>query len=65
MATERYDAEIAHNDQNLSKLVAKLKELGVLDNTLVVVVSDHGEEFLEHGWASHRHSLCEELTYTV
>ncbi len=64
-ATERYDAEIAHNDQNLSELVGKLNQLGVLENTLVVVVSDHGEEFLEHGWTSHGHSLYQELTHTV
>ena len=64
-ASQRYDAEIAHNDHNISELIGKLKELSVLDNTLVVIVSDHGEEFLDHGWTSHGHSLYQELTHTV
>jgi arylsulfatase A-like enzyme len=31
----------------------------------VVVVSDHGEEFLEHGWTGHGHSLYQELTHSL
>ena len=64
-AIDRYDGEILHNDWSLEQLINKLKELGILDNTLVVVVSDHGEEFWEHGWTSHGHSLYEELTNGV
>jgi len=64
-AIDRYDGEILHNDWSLEQLINKLRELGVLDNTLVVVVSDHGEEFWEHGWTSHGHSLYEELTSGV
>ncbi|HSB16572.1 MAG TPA: sulfatase-like hydrolase/transferase [Bryobacteraceae bacterium] len=61
-AIERYDAEIAHNDSSIERLAGKLKELGILDNTLIIVVSDHGEEFWEHGWTGHGHSLYQELT---
>jgi arylsulfatase A-like enzyme len=50
---------------NLEQLVGKLKQLGILNNTLIVVVSDHGEEFWEHGWTSHGHSLYQELTHGV
>lgn len=64
-AIDRYDGEILHNDWSLEQLVGKLKDLGVLENTLVMVVSDHGEEFWEHGWTSHGHSLYEELTNGV
>jgi len=64
-AIDRYDGEILHNDASLEQLVTKLKELGILENTLVVVVSDHGEEFWEHGWTSHGHSLYQELTHGV
>ncbi len=64
-AIDRYDGEILHNDSSLEQLVGKLKQLGVLDNTLIVVVSDHGEEFWEHGWTSHGHSLYQELTHGV
>ncbi len=61
-AVDRYDAEIAHNDNSIEQLIGKLRELGILDNTLVIVVSDHGEEFWEHGWTAHGHSLYQELT---
>ena len=64
-ATDRYDGEILHNDASLEQFVAKLKQLGILDYTLIVVVSDHGEEFWEHGWTSHGHSLYQELTHGV
>jgi arylsulfatase A-like enzyme len=61
-AVERYDAEIAYNDSSLEQLAGKLKDLGILDNTLVIVLSDHGEEFWDHGWTGHGHSLYQELT---
>ncbi len=64
-AVDRYDGEILHNDWSLHQLVEKLKQLGVLDNTLIVVVSDHGEEFWEHGWTAHGQSLYQELAHGV
>ena len=64
-AIDRYDGEVLHNDWSLQQLVDKLKQIGVLDNTLIVVVSDHGEEFWEHGWTAHGHSLYQELTHGV
>lgn len=64
-AVDRYDGEILHNDANLESLVTKLKQLGVLDNTLIIVVSDHGEEFWDHGWTAHGHSLYQELAHSV
>jgi arylsulfatase A-like enzyme len=62
-ATDRYDGEILHNDWSLEQLAGKLKQLGILDDTLIVVVSDHGEEFWEHGWTAHGQSLYNELTH--
>jgi len=64
-AIDRYDGEIAHNDRNIELLVDKLKQLGILENTLLAVVSDHGEEFQEHGWTAHGHSLYQELTHAL
>lgn len=64
-AIDRYDGEILHNDHSLELLVGKLRQLGILDNTLIVVVSDHGEEFWEHGWTAHGHTLYQELTHCV
>ena len=61
---DRYDGEILHNDHSLQLLVEKLKQQGVLNNTLLVIVSDHGEEFWDHGWTAHGHTLYQELTHT-
>jgi len=37
--------------------------LGIDDNALVIVTSDHGEELFDHGWCGHRHSLYQELIH--
>lgn len=49
-----YDGQIREMDETLFKpLVAKLKTLGLYENTLVIVTADHGEELLEHGFIGH------------
>jgi arylsulfatase len=58
-----YDAEIAFNDQAVADLVRGLEGLGLLDSTLVIVTSDHGEEFLEHGFVEHAWTLYEESVH--
>jgi len=55
-----YDAEIAANDVAFGTLAAALAERGLWDETVVVFVSDHGEEFLEHGKVEHGRTLYEE-----
>jgi arylsulfatase A-like enzyme len=57
-----YDGEIRYVDDNLiGPLVAKLKETDLYDNTMIILTSDHGEEFFDHkGW-THGHSLYNEL----
>jgi arylsulfatase A-like enzyme len=56
-----YDGEIACTDAYLGSLFAELAELGIAGKTLVVVTSDHGDEFLEHGATGHGHTLYQEL----
>ena len=48
-----YDGEIRNTDGQIGRLLDTLARRGVLDSTLVVVVSDHGEEFKEHGSMLH------------
>lgn len=49
-----YDGAINYVDNELIRaLINSLKKAGVLDNTLIVFTSDHGEEFLEHGRLEH------------
>ena len=56
-----YDAEVAYVDSAVGRLVDGLRELGVYDDTLLVLLSDHGEEFWEHGGFEHGHTLYDEL----
>ncbi len=55
-----YDAEIRYTDDHVARLLALLDELGVADDTLVVVTSDHGDEFYEHGKKGHQRTLYDE-----
>ncbi|MFN0241789.1 MAG: sulfatase-like hydrolase/transferase [Planctomycetota bacterium] len=56
-----YDAEIRYVDREIGRLLATLRARGLLENTYVVVTSDHGEEFHDHGQWLHGNSLFEEL----
>jgi arylsulfatase A-like enzyme len=56
-----YDAEIAANDASFGKLTALLEETGLAEETVVILVSDHGEEFHEHGRWEHGKSLHTEV----
>ena len=55
-----YRGEIAYLDEHFGKLLAKLEEVGVYDDTVIALVSDHGEEFLDHGGWWHGMTLYEE-----
>lgn len=57
----RYDALILHTDDCIRALIEGIDRLGVLENTLVVVTADHGEEFLEHGFVDHAWTLYQEV----
>lgn len=50
----RYDAGIRYTDEAIGDFLDWLDEHGFLDDSLVVVLSDHGEEFLEHGRLGHQ-----------
>jgi arylsulfatase A-like enzyme len=57
-----YDAEIASADRELGRLLREMKSMGLWENSLVAITSDHGEAFLEHGHWEHSQTLYEELT---
>jgi arylsulfatase A-like enzyme len=56
-----YEAEIRELDDQLARIFAYLDESGLADSTLVVVTSDHGEEFLEHGSVLHGRTYFDEV----
>lgn len=53
LVIDQYDTAIAHVDEAVGELVAELRRLGLYDDVLLVVTSDHGEFFGEHGLAEH------------
>lgn len=48
-----YDGEIAYVDSQLGTFIGRLKELGIYDRAVVIVLSDHGEGLMEHGEPEH------------
>jgi arylsulfatase A-like enzyme len=56
-----YDGEIAFTDMAVGHLIDGIEEMGLRRNTLIVFLSDHGEEFFEHEGFEHGHTLYEEL----
>jgi arylsulfatase A-like enzyme len=56
-----YDACISELDDLFRILIAALEKSGNLDNTIVVLTSDHGEQIGEHHMLGHQYSLYEEL----
>lgn len=60
-----YDAEIAFTDHELQRLWKALVANRQSDNTLVVIVSDHGEGLGEHGHLEHGRVLYEEVLHVV
>jgi arylsulfatase A-like enzyme len=57
-----YDAEIAYVDREIARLMSGLESLEIDEDVLVILTSDHGEEFKDHGGLSHASGhLHEEL----
>jgi len=59
--TDLYDAEVMSVDLEVSMLVAGLVVRGLLDDAIVVITADHGEELFEHGRMGHGASLHDEV----
>jgi arylsulfatase A-like enzyme len=58
-----HDGEITYHDREMAEFVERLRELGLYDEVIFVVTSDHGEEFNEHGSWGHGHSIFQELLH--
>ena len=58
-----YVGEVAFADDNVGKIIDQLESDGILDDSLVIISSDHGEEFYEHDRIEHGHSLYPELLH--
>lgn len=58
-----YEAEVADHDVGLAWILDGLEARGLLDETLVVVTADHGEELFDHGSVHHGPTLYQELLH--
>jgi arylsulfatase A-like enzyme/uncharacterized membrane protein YbhN (UPF0104 family) len=55
-----YDGEIVYWDEHFGRLIAELKRRGLYDASTIVITSDHGEEFMDHGGFWHGATLYDE-----
>jgi arylsulfatase A-like enzyme len=58
-----YDEEIRFLDRHVAQVVEAFEAQGMLDDTLIAVTSDHGEEFMDHGLLKHGFQLYDELVH--
>lgn len=56
-----YGCEVQYVDENIGRLMDRLKKLNLYNESLIILTSDHGEEFWEHGGYEHGHSLYNEV----
>jgi arylsulfatase A-like enzyme len=60
---EAYDGGISYVDDQINQLLDGFQKKGLLDNTLVIITSDHGEAFDEHGMYLHDNCLYREVIH--
>lgn len=58
-----YTTDLLHLDEQLERVFGALETQGILDEALVIVLSDHGEEFWEHGGVEHGATFYEEVVH--
>ena len=56
----RYYEEVRHTDGIVGRILDDLRDVGVFESSLIVVVGDHGEEFFEHLGFGHGHDVYDE-----
>ncbi len=59
-----YDSSIAWTDSNVGRVVLEIFEQDLLDNTVIIILADHGEAFMEHGREGHARDVYREVTST-
>lgn len=61
IVSDLYDANLAYVDSHVGALVDSLRTEGLLEKTIIALISDHGEAFWEHDKRGHGHTPYEEL----
>lgn len=58
-----YDGEVSYQDVHFNSVIDGLARRNLADDTMIIIVADHGEEFWDHGSVGHGHSVWEELLH--
>ena len=58
-----YDSKIRDGDDRFAKFWEEIKKMGLDKNTIIVILSDHGEEYYQHEGIDHGHTLYDELVH--
>ena len=59
----QYDGGIRYIDSELKRLMERLEELGLFENSMIVICGDHGEAFGEHGLVQHGVSVYQDQVH--
>ncbi len=59
----QFRGEVAFTDRHVKDVLDRLRELGREDDTIVVILGDHGEAFQEHGWLGHTVRVDQEMVH--
>src|SRR3546814_9247126 len=54
---------VAYDDRLIGELIARLKGMGVYDDSLIVILSDHGESLFDDGFLGHGHMINAQQTH--
>jgi arylsulfatase A-like enzyme len=60
---DRYDGELHYTDKHIGRLLKELSTMPGADRTIVIITSDHGDGFNEHGFINHGQALYRELLH--
>ena len=60
-----HDGEISQSDAAFATFLADVKAMGIYDKAAIVVVSDHGDQFYEHGSLGHGDTVYQELVQAL
>ena len=58
---ELYHSEVRYVDDRIGRYLEMLKDMGLYEDSLIIVTNDHGEEFWDHGSVDHGHTLYNEI----
>ena len=60
-----YDRKVADADERVGRFLSQLKTMGLYDRSIIVILSDHGDEFMEHNGLDHGATLYQEQVHVV